>query len=296
MRLFWIRLAGMALAAAVGCQGAAQAAEWSVAQMSGAVVITVTGAQPVALTAGATLPAGGTLTTGPAGRALLVRNKETIVVGPNSAIAIPEGSRDAKYTTILQKAGVVEYLAEKKNVRHFAVETPYLAAAVKGTEFIVTVTRLGGSVEVQKGSVEVQALANGQVTLLEPGQAVHVGLFGGLSLSGAAPLPAVLPGTPREAVVELSTVAGLGLFRQMGDVGDLGLDEFGLALAGPGGLGDPLALLGNPCGDNCGVGLGNGGGNGTGNEGSGTGPGNGNGGDIDDLVDDVLSLIGGGNH
>jgi hypothetical protein len=261
------RWAGLVLAAAITWSGAASAADWAVAQMSGAVVVTVTGAQPVALTAGATLPAGGTLTTGPASRALLVRNKETIVVGPNSAIAIPEGSRDPQFTTILQKAGVVQYLAEKKNVRHFAVETPYLAAAVKGTEFIVTVTRLGGSVEVQKGSVEVEALSTGGVTLLQAGQGAHVSLFGGMSLSGATPLPAVFPGTPRGAVVGLSMVAGLGLFRQAGDASELGFGDVGFGFGGT--LGGALQPVSNPCGGNCGVGSGLGGGNGTGNEGVG---------------------------
>ena len=98
MQIAWGRIVARFVAMMVAA-GAAQAAaaDWSVSQMSGQVSITVAGAQPVALKRDAVLPAGGILRTGSASRALLIRNAETISVGPDAAIAVPplirEGSR-----------------------------------------------------------------------------------------------------------------------------------------------------------------------------------------------------------
>src|SRR3990172_8201646 len=88
---------------------AAVAAEWSVVRSSGEVWIGAPGAQAISLGEGAGLPEGGTIATGKDGRVLLVRGEETMVVGPNSLIGIPQGSPDGQFTTILQRAGVVEF-------------------------------------------------------------------------------------------------------------------------------------------------------------------------------------------
>ena len=202
----------------------ARAADWSVAQMSGRVSISVGAAQPVALTRGAVLPAGGILTTGPASRALLARNEETMVVGANTAIAVPPGSTNRQYTTILEKTGVVEFTVEKQNVQHFAVETPYLAAVVKGTQFTVEVTPSAGTVRVTRGVVEVTALATGYVTSITAGQSVTVRADGTLELAGAGPRPTVYQGTPRAPIVDLQFAlnggggGGFGLFAGLGGV------------------------------------------------------------------------------
>src|SRR5260221_148417 len=75
---------------------------------------------------------------------------------------------------------------EKKNVPHFEVETPYLAAVVKGTQFRVSVSATGTRVEVQRGQVEVVGFKTGQIAQVLPGQAAQILGHGsqGLSLSG----------------------------------------------------------------------------------------------------------------
>ena len=45
------------------------------------------------------------------------------------------------------EAGSILLDVEKRNVQHFEVETPYLAAVVKGTQFRVTVGPTGSRVE-----------------------------------------------------------------------------------------------------------------------------------------------------
>ena len=70
---------------------------------------------------------------------LLVRGEETILISPNSVIGVPAEKKDGMSTTIVQQAGSILLEVEKRNVKHFEVETPYLAAVVKGTQFSVTV-------------------------------------------------------------------------------------------------------------------------------------------------------------
>ena len=82
---------------------------------------------------------GDTIRTGRNGRVLLVRGEETILISPNSVIGLPTEKKDGLATTILQQAGSILLEVEKRNVKHFEVETPYLAAVVKGTQFRVSV-------------------------------------------------------------------------------------------------------------------------------------------------------------
>ena len=87
------------------------------------------------------LKPGDTIRTGRNGRVLLMRGEETILIAPNSVVGLPAEKKEGLSTTIMQKAGSILLEVEKKNVKHFEVETPYLAAVVKGTQFRVTVKR-----------------------------------------------------------------------------------------------------------------------------------------------------------
>ena len=132
----------LALAMVLAGSSSALAADdgvWSVSKSSGEVWITTTGAAPASLTQEDTLKPGDTIRTGRNGRVLLVRGEETILIAPNSVIGVPTEKKDGLSTTILQQAGSILLEVEKRNVKHFEVETPYLAAVVKGTQFSVTV-------------------------------------------------------------------------------------------------------------------------------------------------------------
>ena len=94
------------------------------------------------------LKPGDTIRTGRNGRVLLVRGEESILIAPNSVVGLPAEKKEGLSTTIIQKAGSILLEVEKKNVKHFEVETPYLAAVVKGTQFRVTVSANGTSVDV----------------------------------------------------------------------------------------------------------------------------------------------------
>ena len=139
------------------CSGAMaeEDAPWLVSKSSGEVWITAQGAQQVSLAQAAQLKSGDSIRTGRNGRVLLTRGEETILVSPNSVIGIPAEKKPDLSTTILQQAGSILLEVEKRNVKHFEVETPYLAAVVKGTQFRVSVNATGSSVDVLRGQVEV---------------------------------------------------------------------------------------------------------------------------------------------
>jgi len=182
---------------------AEDAAAWRVSKSSGQVWMTTTGVQEASLTSEAALRPGDTIRTGPNGRVLLTRGEASMLIAPNSVIALPAEQKDGLSTTIYEQAGSVLVHADKRNFKHFQVETPYLAAVVKGTQFRVTLNKRGAGVEVLGGQVEVTDFKTGQNALVLPGQAAKVSASGrsGLSLSGSGVGP-VKQGTPRPSPFE----------------------------------------------------------------------------------------------
>jgi len=180
---------------------AAQDAAWRVSRASGEVSVTASGAQPVALTDNASLNPGDVIRTGQNGRVLLTRGTESMLISSNSVVGIAKDQ--SGMTTILERAGSILFDVEKKGVKHFQVETPYLAAVVKGTQFRVSVDRSDSSVEVLRGQVEVLDFRSGQYAQVFPQQTATVSSQGaaGLSLSGGGRLSPIEQGTPRNSLV-----------------------------------------------------------------------------------------------
>ncbi|AWL94809.2 hypothetical protein ABIA00_002319 [Bradyrhizobium ottawaense] len=200
----------------LGTASAAFTAEdgvWSVSKATGEVWVATDGAQQVSLNQEATLKPGNTIRTGRNGRVLLVRGEETILISPNSVIGLPSEKKEGLSTTIIQRAGSILLEVEKRNVKHFEVETPYLAAVVKGTQFSVTVGAGSTKVGVLRGQVEVSDFKTGQIAQVMPGQAATVFEHGkpGLSLSGAGTFNPIEHGKPRASTIERVPVPKSGL-------------------------------------------------------------------------------------
>ena len=176
---------------------------WRVSKTSGEVSVVATDGDQTPLISGATLKPGDSVRTGQNGRALLIRGEETILVSPNSSIGLPVAKKEGLQTTIIQQSGSILLEVEKKNVQHFQVETPYLAAVVKGTQFRVTVGNKDSRVDVLRGQVEVADFKTGQFAMVAPGQAAQVSATGsaGLALSGTGIFAPVQQGTPRVSSV-----------------------------------------------------------------------------------------------
>jgi hypothetical protein len=112
---------------------------------------------------------------------------------------VPAAPTPGLKTTILQMSGSILVEADKKDSNHFEVETPYLVAVVKGTQFRVTVDRQSSHVDVMSGGVEVTDLRSGQFALVKPGQSakIEIGGAAGLSLSGSGSFDTIKQGDAR---------------------------------------------------------------------------------------------------
>lgn len=178
---------------------------WNVESHAGTVWVQQAALQPVALNPNESLRAGSTIETGDDGRVVLVRGDESIIISPRTSLALPEQNDNGMATTILQSFGTILLQVEKRAKQHFEVETPFLAAVVKGTKFTVTVDQSGAAVHVVEGAVEVIDLDTGDIGMVRPGQTAHTPATQGIGLSvggpgAVAPARAAAPARVNKAV------------------------------------------------------------------------------------------------
>ncbi|MDR6829016.1 hypothetical protein J2X48_002932 [Bosea sp. BE271] len=215
--VFWL-----AAAAAWFCicslPAAAQDNIWTVAKRSGEAWVG-SASHPASLTQKTELRPGDSIRTGRNGRVLLVRGQETILVSPNSAISLPEAGRSGM-STVIQQAGTILLDVEKRNVQHFEVETPYLAAVVKGTRFRVSVAGGQTKVDVVRGQVQVTDFRSGDYTLVNPQQFARSsgGAVPGLRMGGSGELATVMRGPAQAPRVQPLSVPSGGLRPDAGAV------------------------------------------------------------------------------
>lgn len=180
--------------------GPALAADWVVLRLRGEVQVLVEN-QWLPLKRGDIVANDQMVRTLATGHAELQRDKEVVTLGSNTEIRIQQDS-ETGYTTVLQDFGRVEVDAEAKRVKHFEVRTPYLAAVVKGTHFVVTADSDGASVSVDRGSVAVQSIASDRTTTIGVGQMATVQRKTDLVVGGLGPWPPIVdPGVSRTAIV-----------------------------------------------------------------------------------------------
>ncbi|MBD8892844.1 FecR domain-containing protein [Labrenzia suaedae] len=144
------------------------------------------------------------------GRAMVERGQESILVGPNTTFVISKYRSNQEFTTVLQTSGTVTVDVAKRARPHFSVETPFLAAVVKGTKFTVKVGKTRADIAVERGVVGVRDFASGQQTDLAAGQsaATAPAQAVGLQVNGAVK-PVVRPGPRKAPVFQTPAVANI---------------------------------------------------------------------------------------
>jgi hypothetical protein len=210
----YLRVFAMAFALGAAPQAfAAEGGAWSVSKSTGEVWITSGDFQQASIKSEDNLKPGDSIRTGRNGRVLLVRGEESILIAPNSVVGLPVEQKEGLSTTIVQRAGSILLEVEKRNVRHFEVETPYLAAVVKGTQFRVSVNTTNTSVDVIRGQVEVADFRSGQIAQVMPGQSATAFQHGklGLSLGGSGTFNPSEQGKPRPSSIDRIPVPKGGL-------------------------------------------------------------------------------------
>ncbi|MFZ5720634.1 MAG: FecR family protein, partial [Pseudomonadota bacterium] len=169
---------------------AAAAAEWKLVEVKGVVRVAAPGREPAAAVANQVLPTGSTVTTAAGGRAALFNGDQRVTLGPNSRMTVaPESS--AGVTRIMQDLGSILFQVDKRPSQHFRVETPLLAAIVKGTTFTVNVDLTASSVHVAEGLVEVRAGQGGAVQDVGAGATARIARDAPTQLQVATPSTAV---------------------------------------------------------------------------------------------------------
>jgi hypothetical protein len=140
--------------------GAAAAADWRLVEVTGRVRVAAPGEDPKAGAPNLTIPPGADITTAGGARAVLSNGEKRIVIGPNSRMTVAAG-QPAGMTRIMQDLGSIVFQVNKQAQPHFRVDTPLLAAVVKGTTFTVSVGAVSDTVHVAEGLVEVRANGGG---------------------------------------------------------------------------------------------------------------------------------------
>ena len=208
-----------------GTAAFAQEAGWTISEAKGQVtVIDARGERKG--DAGIAVAPGMTVRTAARSTAVLVRGREFVTLRQNAQIRIPEASRERSIIQIVQDYGSALFNIGKQADPHFGVETPYLAAVVKGTTFIINVGAEGASLQVTEGAVEVATPDGGARDLILPGAVALVAAGDTMRLviegegrkivdSPARPAsaPAEVPATPAAPVSSASVLPAGGQAR-----------------------------------------------------------------------------------
>lgn len=147
---------------------------WKVSQRTGEAQVIRSGMQPVALITNGSLQPGDLVVTGATGRVVLTRGGDYVVVAPSSRLLLPKAEQPGGFTRLIQQVGTMLYKVKHTGIPHFAVDTPMLAAVVKGTSFTVIVDQDRAAVQVTDGIVEVTAAVGGMQKLVEGGNTVFI--------------------------------------------------------------------------------------------------------------------------
>jgi hypothetical protein len=147
---------------------------WRLIEVAGTVRVQQGEAPWQAAASGMTIREGDGLETGADGRAVLKSGADSVTVSPDSKFVVPGQPTNRLGANIVQKLGTLLFKIERTPDRRFAVDTPHLAAVVKGTVFTVTVRPDGGALQVTEGAVQVASLASGEIALVRPGQIAQI--------------------------------------------------------------------------------------------------------------------------
>ena len=144
---------------------------------------------------------GDRVTAGSAGRTVATSGNDLLGLEPNTTITI--GTQ--KPATIIELLdGTLHIKAGKReDGETLSIETQYLVATVKGTEFAVTMTDQGAIVSVSEGVVSVRSVRTTEAVDVVPGQTAIVS-----SVHGALPTIVATPAAGGLAALE-AAVAGM---------------------------------------------------------------------------------------
>lgn len=166
-------LAALTLLACAPSAAFAQDPSWRLTAQSGQVRVVVP-SQPVhPARMNEIIPEGAVITTSANSSAVIENGLQRMSMSANSRLTIRRTRTDGM-TRIFQDVGTVLFQVDHRNSPHFRVETPLLAAIVKGTRFRVINHRMYDTVVVESGLVEVDANQGNEARDVPTGNAVSI--------------------------------------------------------------------------------------------------------------------------
>ncbi|MEO1142589.1 MAG: FecR domain-containing protein [Pseudomonadota bacterium] len=150
------------------------AGDWDVVKTSPGVEYSTDGQVWVAVTSETLISAGATVRTGRFGRLVLSRSGDLIRMRSRSILVLPVGRANGDgIERVRQQKGRVDYSIRTTNEPRFSVETPFLAAVIKGTEFSIKIKRGSADLRVHEGLVEAFNDRTGERVLAAAGGRVE---------------------------------------------------------------------------------------------------------------------------
>ncbi len=172
MRMFKKILLSVVMLAGMSGLAPAFADDWTATRLRG-LVYAIENGQWQPLARGEIVSDNRMIRTAHNGRVVFERDGEIIELGADTTIQIQDrvGQR---YTTVQQHTGEITITANVEDVQHFSVQTPFLAAVVKGTSFRVIANPDMSEVLVIRGHVEVTDPAHRTNVTITKGQSATV--------------------------------------------------------------------------------------------------------------------------
>lgn len=181
---------------------------WRVVEISGTARVARPGQADAMVAANDMLPVGSTVTTAGNARVVLSNGAQQMTVSANSRMTVAPDS-SSSMTRILEDLGTVLFQVDKRTEPHFRVETPLLAAVVKGTTFTVTSGTESDAVHVAEGLVEVHSNQGNAIDLVPSGATARIlrDAPAALNLTTASRTPdAPTPDAPRVQTVDIPSL------------------------------------------------------------------------------------------
>lgn len=192
----------LALLLGVFSAGNVLAAGWKVSRLRGDAQILVQG-QWKDLRRGDTVPLRHFVRTGEDAKMRLSRGGEVVDMEPKSEVQILENA-GGRNTVVHQRTGEISVEANRRKTKHFAVQTRFLVAVVKGTRFTVRADQRVADVSVSRGRVEVRDILRNRTVDVTPNQRAEAGYGRNLVNEGQGKLDRVskFKGSPYQPEVE----------------------------------------------------------------------------------------------
>jgi hypothetical protein len=172
------RFALRALATVILCMGFGTAGFAADAGKQDLVITSVKGdvrlserGEPRTAQKGNVVELSATIRTGRASSIELKQGQTTVAAGADTQLDIPATAvRGDLLERVVQSSGNTFYSVAKRGAKKFRVETPYLVAVVKGTQFNVAVQEDAATVSLFEGSLEIRSADGSDVVNIEAGQ------------------------------------------------------------------------------------------------------------------------------